>query len=240
MRVLTVFLVLALAVFAEDATPPKSDAAAEELVKKIEAKVASAKTFSMKGTMVVAAGEDKQSFEVAMDFKDGNRARMQVDGKGPDGKTAFTLTVVCDGKRVARGDPDGMEVEDADADLAQKARDLAVRAPIRDLTQTLGGKAPKKPLVYSDFAFAADEKIGDRSARVVTYAASRGSVRLQMKLWIDAEKIELLKRETLEKKKDVETRVTDTFSAMAVDGEIKDETFAVPDEKGGGEPKEEK
>lgn len=239
MRPLAALLLLAASCLAEDAAPPKPDPAAEELVKKLEAKIASAKSLSIKGTMEVASGEDRQSFEIAMDFKEGNRARMQVDGKGSDGKIAFTLTVVCDGKRIARGDPDGVEVEDAEADIAQKARDLAVRAPIRDLTQTLGGRAPKKPLAYTDFAFAPDEKLGDRTARVVTYAASRGSARLEMKLWIDAEKLELLKRETLEKKKDVETRVTDSFGAMTVDGEIKDETFAVPEEKGGGEPDKE-
>ncbi len=218
---------------AKDPVPPKQDLAAEELVRKVEARIASAKTVSIRLRMEVAAGDEKQAFEVAVDLKDGNRARLAVDSKGPDGKTVYSLLAVCDGKTVRRTDPDGHDDEEADAGLAAKVRELAVRAPLKDLTKTMGGSAPKTPLTYSDFAFAPDEKVGDRTARVVTYAASRGSARLEMKLWIDAEKLELLKRETVEKKKDAETRVTDTFSAMTVDGEIKDETFALPEEKEG-------
>lgn len=238
MRTFAALLIAAMSAAAEDPAPPKSDPAAEELVKKVEAKVASAKTVSLRLSMEVAAGDEKQSFDVAVDFKEGNRARLKVEGKGADGKTAFTLTAVCDGKRVARGDPDGTEVTDAAADLAEKARGLAVRAPVRDLSKTMGGTAPKTAMTYADWAFAADEKVGERAAKVVTYTASRGSVKIEMKLWIDAENLELLKRETVERKKGaVAARVTDTFSAMACDGEIADDTFAVPEEKGGAEPK---
>ncbi|KAF0247138.1 MAG: hypothetical protein FD180_77 [Planctomycetota bacterium] len=222
------------------AAPAKSDPAAEDLVKKVEAKIASAKTVSIRLTMEVAAGDEKQAFEVAIDVKEGNRARLAVDGKGPDGKSAYSLRSVCDGKTVRRTDPDGYEDEEAEAGLAAKVLELAVRAPLKELSKMMGGSASKSPMEYSGFAFAPDEKLGERTARVVTYAASRGSVRLAMKLWIDAEKLALLKRETVETKKGVESaRVTDTFSAMTCDGEIADDVFALPEVKE-GEKKEEK
>jgi len=52
MRVLPVVFLLSLAAGAEEPAPPKPDTAAEDLVKKVEAKVASAKTVSIALTMV--------------------------------------------------------------------------------------------------------------------------------------------------------------------------------------------
>ncbi|MEK7466972.1 MAG: hypothetical protein AAB074_06100 [Planctomycetota bacterium] len=240
MKSLFAFVLVTSIACAEDAAPAPPDPAAEALVKKVEARVASAKTVSIKLTMEVAAGDEKQAFEVAIDLKEGNRARLAVDGKGPDGKTAFSMLAVCDGKTVRRTDPDGYDDEAAESNLAAKVRELAIRAPLKDLSKTMGGSASKTPVTYSDFKFAPDEKVGDRAARVVTYSASRGSVRLAMKLWIDAEKLALLKRETVETKKGVETsRVTDAFSAMTCDGELADDVFALPSVKD-GDRKEEK
>jgi outer membrane lipoprotein-sorting protein len=224
---------------AEDPVPAKADPAAEELVKKLEAKVAAAKSVSMAFAMEVAADDEKQVFKVALDLKEGNRVRLAVDGLDSDGKVTFSLRATCDGKTVRRTDPDGWEDDDADAGLAARMRDMAVRSPVKEISKVMGGNASKTPLAYSGFAFAPDEKIGERTARVVTFAATRGSVRLEMKLWFDAEKMELLKRETLEKRKGVETRVTDTFTTMTCDAELADDVFGLPDVKG-LEKKEEK
>ena len=233
MRTLFAFAIVTSLALAEDAAP-------EALVKKIEAKIASAKTVSIRFSTEVVGGDEKEAFVVALDLKEGNRARLDVEGKGPDGKTLFALQAVCDGKTVRRTDPDGYDDEKAEAGLAAKVRELAVRAPLKDLSKTMGGSASKTPTTWSDFKFAPDEKVGDCAARVVTCVASRGSVRLAMRLWIDAEKLVLLKRETVETRKGVETaRVTDTFSAMTCDGEIADDVFVLPAVKD-GDKKEEK
>lgn len=239
MRTLAAAL-LAAAVAAAEEAPPKPDTAAEDLVKKVEEKVASAKTVSIALTMDVNTASEKRKFAIKLQFKEGNKVALHVDDADPAAKSGYSLAAVCDGKRVSRADPDGQAVEDAPADLAAKARELAVRAPLRELTMALGGRPSKTPCKYSDFKFLDDEKVGERAARVVSYTCTRGKAALQMKLWIDAEKLEVLKRETLDKKGDVENRVTDTFSAMAYDGDIADETFATPPEKGGHEPEEKK
>ncbi len=237
MRAFCLVLLLSAAAFTEDAAPPKSDSAAEELVKKLEAKIASAKTVSLEFTMDLDSAAEKRKFAIKLQFKEGNRVALHVDDADPASKDAYSLSAVCDGKRVRRGDPDGTAVEDAPEDLAARGRELAVRAPLRELTMALGGRPSKSPCKYTEFRFLEDAKIGERTVKVVAYTASRGKSALRMTLWIDAEKLELLKRETLDRKGDVENRVTDTFSAMAVDGEIKDEAFAVAEEKGEEEPK---
>ena len=240
MKSFAAVLLLAALANAEDPAPPKFDPAAEDLVKKLEAKIASAKTVSMAWTMDLDSAAEKRKFAIKLLFREGNRVALHVDDADPAAKGAYSLSAVCDGKRVSRGDPDGTAVEDAPADLASRGRELAVRAPLRELTMTLGGGPSKFTCKYTGFTFLEDAKIGDRAVKVVAYASSHGKNEFQMKLWIDAEKLELLKRETVESRKGVETaRVTDTFTAMTCDGEVADDVFAVPEAKG-GDKKEEK
>jgi len=233
MRTLAFVLALASLSFAQSGDEPKSDPAAEALVKKLEDKVAAAKTLTMKLKMEVAVGGENMAFDVQIDVKDGNRVRLALSGKDPGSGSEISISATCDGKQSHLRSENGDEDRDAPADLADKVKGMVVRHPVKDLAETLAVEGASLPLEFSAWAFLPDEKIGDRTVRVVSYVASRKKMVLQMKLWIDAEKLELVKRELVDKdQSDGETRVTETFSAMTVGGEIPDETFKAPEKKG--------
>ena len=69
MRTLVALAFVSTLELAEDAAPPKSDPAAEDLVKKVETKIASAKTVSMKFKTETVAGDKKSLSDVSIDDK---------------------------------------------------------------------------------------------------------------------------------------------------------------------------
>ncbi|KAF0247139.1 MAG: hypothetical protein FD180_78 [Planctomycetota bacterium] len=230
MRPIVIAICLATVAFAEDPAPKKSDAAAEELLKKVEAKIQKAKTVSIRCAAEVTMGKAPMKFDMALDFKEGNRAKMLLTTIAADGKQE-SGGAACDGKTMRTKKKTGVTEAPAAADFAEKARAMSVRVSLIELSMAFEGTFSKDPLVCSEYAFLPDEKVGDRTARVVAFVATRGALRLDMKLWIDEKQLAVMKREWVGKKGDRESRETVTYSKMTCDEEIPDEVFATNEVK---------
>ncbi|MEK7466971.1 MAG: hypothetical protein AAB074_06095 [Planctomycetota bacterium] len=220
MRPLAIALFLASVALAEDPAPVKSDPAAEELLKKVEEKIGKAKTVSIRASLTFMMGRFAHKFEIELDFKEGNRARIMLASRDKG-----TAGAACDGKVVRRKTPQGDTTADAAADFAAKGREMSLRIPMIELSAHFEGKEPQATPAYSEFAFLPDEKIGERAVRVVTFASTRDSRRKDVRVWIDEKSLEVLKREIVEKKQAAEERETLTFGSMAYDADLPDSTF---------------
>ena len=223
MRTLGLLLLLVSAAAAQDAA--KSDPAAEELLKKVEARIQKAKTVTIRAAAELQMGKTPFKIDVALDFKEGNRARMLLTRTSPEGKKE-TVGSACDGKTLRVRLTDGVKEFVPKADLAEKLRAMSLRAPLLDLSSGFERGSAPSALTFGGFAFLPDEKVGDRTARVVAYVALRGTDRIDMKVWIDEKGLEPLKREAVEKKGNRESRETVTFSKTTCDEAIPDEEFA--------------
>ncbi|MBI2920060.1 MAG: hypothetical protein HYY18_03125 [Planctomycetes bacterium] len=223
MRTFALLFMLASLAAAQD--PAKSDPEAEALLKKVEAKLQKAKTVTIRASADLQMGKNSFKFDMVLDFKEGNRARMLLTRTTPEGKKE-TVGSACDGKTLRVRLTDGVKEFVPKADLAEKLREMSLRAPILDLSTGFERGSAPTSLTYSGFAFLPDEKLGDRTARVVSFVAMRGTARIEMKAWIDEKGLELLKREAVEKKENRESRETVTISKVACDVEIPDEAFA--------------
>lgn len=230
MRTLGLLLALASLAAAEDPVPAKSDPAAEALLKSVESKLQKAKTVSIRASAELQMGKTPFKIDMAIDFKEGNRARMLLTRTTPEGKRE-TVGSACDGKTLRVRLTDGVKELVPKPDLAEKLREMALRAPLLDLSTGFERGSAPTSLTFGGFAFLPDEKVGDRTARVVSFIAMRGADRIEMKVWIDEKGLELLKREAVEKRGNRESRETVTFSKTACDAEIPDETFATTEMK---------
>lgn len=220
MRTLAIALFFAAVAVAEDPASAKTDPAAEELLKKVEAKLQKAKTVSIRASLTYTLGQYPHKFDIEIDFKEGNRARIMLTGKDK-----VSMGAACDGKAVRRKSPQGGTTVDATADFAEKGRAMLLRTPMIEATAYFEGKDPQAAPGYSEFAFLPDEKIGERAVRVVTFAATRDSIRKDVRMWIDEKALEVVKREIVEKIGDVEGREVLKFASMAFDGDMPDSTF---------------
>lgn len=200
---------------------------AEDYLKQVEDKYLKAKTvsMSMKVTAERKQGDDvkKADWTIEAKFKEGNRVKLLVNGTN-----AKNYEVVCDGKKTSHGETGHAHSHDAPADYAEGLRLLQVRAGCLVSLGSVEDVSAAKNLNPIEATFAAEEKVGDRQAKVVEFKVKhsdgRGDIILRQKLFVDAETHAILKREVRD---DFGSTVTEIHSDVKFDGEIADDAFNV-------------
>jgi outer membrane lipoprotein-sorting protein len=217
-RVMAVILLLAALALQDSPT-------AEEFFKRVEEKYASAKTVELKADI---KAEKKNGVAGAWtlqgQFKEGNRVKIAMNGT-----MATDYTICCDGKSTRHGSLRSGHLHDAADRYGEGLRRLFIRAGGLVSVGSAEHPDPSKDTSASDFKFAADEKVGDRAARVLEFSVKHGtgkdSITFRVKLWVEPESLALLKRESEDNHGG---KIAETYSDVKFDGEIPDETFALP------------
>ncbi len=204
----------------------------EELFAAVERKIVDAKTLRCKAKVEGTAKGTKSEFTGEAKFKSGNR--MWFDLPGADGGKGRTCRIVCDGKERSLDGGRGEPSRDAAPEgFAAAVRLIVVRAGWVFVPVMAEGEGkPEDILKVSDFKLAADERIGERRVRVVEYTLKADvgrELKLGVRLFIDAERLVPLKRETEDA--GLGMKMSEAWSDVVLDGEIADADFALPAKK---------
>ncbi len=192
-------------------------------LKKVEEKALAAKSLRFKAKIRIESPGQTVELD-ASGCVAGSRFKFAMEGSVAGRITESSA--ICDGSKLrlhGAGDP---KTVDAPKEV-DSLRTLLVRggafAPLQALI------ASAKPPACSDVKFAADARVGDRDARVLTFtvAADGDEPKGSATLWIDAATLAPLKREV----KSPAGTVTETYVEWTVDEELKDEVFALPKDK---------
>jgi outer membrane lipoprotein-sorting protein len=238
MRVLTAVLFLASLAIAEEATsPPKKDASAEELLKKVEQKYSKAKTIQYKVAYVAKEGSDEVKVSYQIRAKAGNRFWLSMSGVTRE-KSQLDFTCTCDGTALlvtVNGKQQNAETVSNGAEALLRA--AVVRVGIGFSTRTFMSKEAQDSacdkFVVSEVEQCADEKIAERQAKVLVYTVRITGTEfvLKEKIWIDAENLALIKREIKDASKDAKNQFEEVYTEQHFDEEIADEKFQLPEKK---------
>ena len=207
---------------------------AEELFKKMEAKVSKAKTLRAVMTGEMAEAKMKLSGEILLD--EGSKVRLEVEGK-TDSMTRKG-TVVSDGKRMhlkssggGAGDPPDPAPFDAPSTFGTLIRVSLARAGLLSAlefcdTEEKAKTDPETGFKVSGLKLGPKEKVGDREAQAVTYTVTRKGRDAAATLWIDIATHLPLKRAL----KVDGMELTENYSDVKLDEKIDAAKFEVPKE----------
>jgi outer membrane lipoprotein-sorting protein len=222
-------LVIVLALHADD----KNEA--EQLFRKMETKLTSAKSLECSHEAKIEGGKGPGSVKASLTLAEGNKSRLDVSGRFGDFEEKITL--VSDGEKVVsladRPGPKGPAPKWLnDAYRASLARAGLVVA----LTFIEGvGEQPKEfkaddEMKVSNFKLGKKEKVGDKEAQVVQYNVNikEFSDPWEVSAWIDTKTNLLLKREVRIKKGDDRITNTETYSKISIDEKIDPKKFELP------------
>ncbi|MCE9583120.1 MAG: hypothetical protein K8T20_11570 [Planctomycetes bacterium] len=208
-------------------------AAVEAFLKKVEERYATAKTLQYKCVVGLGAQPENWRERRTLATKAGNLLR--IDGLVTGDFSELRTIVVCDATNLEMFH-NGREMPPCYIDVANvdcMVRAWMVRVGLEEaLYCDYRGELLKSSETYvvEDLKFAADEKVGDQVAKVLTYTVKVNgrNKSWKQKLWIDAETEVLLKREGTSSDGQ---RVTESYSDTKFDEEIPDERFELPKKK---------
>ncbi len=192
-------------------------------LKKVEEKALTAKSLRFKAKIKIESPGQTVELDAAGSIA-GSRFKFTMEGSVAGRITESSA--LCDGSKLRLHGAGEPKITDAPRDAAL-LRTLLVQggafAPLQSLI------ASAKPPACSDIKFAADARIGDRDAKVLTFtiAAEGDEKKGSGTLWIDAATLALLKREV----KGAAGTVTETYVEWTVDEDLKDDGFALPKDK---------
>jgi len=202
----------------------------KELFQKLEKKMADAKTLSVtfKGTV---GGANKADYTGRVRMKTGKKYTFNIKIVEEAGDTELTL--ISDGTRrltIQNGRRSEDEPKDGTDDLFRRA---TARCGFVVLFLCMANVAQEvlpaadEILKSSEFALGGEEKLGEKTARVLTYTiAVKGMGDAKVKLWLDEKDLILLKREVKVTTPDSETVFNETYSDQSTD-DIEDKIFEV-------------
>lgn len=209
---------------------PQEKNEAEELFKKMEGKLANAKTIQLK-----LSGE-MQPMKLALTgellFDEAGKMRMELEGKsGPDLLKALMLS---DGKNLRlessdKKDPKSFEVPET---LGKLARACFARAGFVGTLDALDNDRdvklePDAQFAPKGFKLGAKEKVGEREAQAVDYTmAKAGHPESAVTVWIDKETLLPLKRTV----KMGGMSLTENYSGVKLDEKLDAAKFVLPKE----------
>jgi len=207
---------------------PQEKNEAEDLFKKMEEKLAKAKTVQLK-----LSGE-MQPMKLGLTgellFDEAGKLRMELEGKaGPDLMKALMLS---DGKKLRlesndKKDPKQFEVPET---LGKLARACFARAGFVGTLDALDNDRdvklePDAQFAPKEFKLGAKEKVGEREAQAVDYKlAKEGHPESVVTVWIDKETLLPLKRTV----KMGGMALTETYSGLKLDEKIDAAKFELP------------
>jgi outer membrane lipoprotein-sorting protein len=210
---------------------PQEKNEAEELFKKMEGKLANAKTVQLKLSGEMQPMKFGLSGELL--FDEGGKMRIEFEGKsGPDLIKALMLS---DGKKLRlessdKKDPKQFEVPET---LGKLARACFARAGFVGTLDALDNDRdvklePDAQFAPKEFKLGAKEKVGDREAQAVDYKLVKaGHPESVATVWIDTETLLPLRRAV----KMGEMALTENYSGLKLDGKIDAAKFELPKEK---------
>ncbi|MBI2922040.1 MAG: hypothetical protein HYY18_13220 [Planctomycetes bacterium] len=232
MRGLVLFFLTATAVLAQEGSdggkpPDTNEPEAAELLKKLEDKVAAGKTAVFKLKMTVKSNQGTGTFDIDAAFKEGGKARVEMNGKFGD--RPATVLLVTDGKKVSVSGARGNGMFDATEGLEARIRKSILKfgvMPTMDAAMMPGGDGRLDSFQVADAKIAGEETIGERTVKVLTYVGGTPGtpLRFEHKVWVDEEKLTIVKREM---KDPTSGAVTEEWSEMSVDGEVADSKFEI-------------
>jgi outer membrane lipoprotein-sorting protein len=215
---------------------------AVDLLKQVEDKYASAKSFSVtveiKGTGKKAGRELKTELRATFQSKGERMARIELSGKA-NGREVPKTRLVSDGRRLEMTDGMGPAArQDHKAPLGTLTRRLHVRA---SLVFSIGAVAQAsklesldvgKLISLVDIADGGREKVDGRECRIVTFTAGSPEMRdatLKCRLWIDAEKRTIVRRESTLTGGGETGTIMETYLNPVFDADLSDDVFKIPD-----------
>jgi outer membrane lipoprotein-sorting protein len=216
---------------------PQEAKEAEALYKKMEEKLAAAKTIQLKvsGSAPMAGGE--MTFESTVFVGEENRGRIDSELKTPRGQMKFRT--ISNGAVVFSEKVGSNRTTEATATLrADLVRALAragglFTAGWFDVMSEKDSPTPqrKKIPTLTGFRMGKKEKVGDREAQSIEYTAQGlESGEVPVALWIDVETGLPLKRELRGLQGQAEMKVVETYRDLKVNEKIDAATFEIPKE----------
>jgi outer membrane lipoprotein-sorting protein len=204
--------------------PPASDAASAELLNKALERLASAKSLSVKATMTVGTPQGKGEFTYDAMMK-GEGVRVAMDGKFGD--AGAKQTMVCDGKKVVmKGDRGSGEMAAAEkfGEKFRKVMGMAGVMPAMEGLTNPGAGFNVDALEVVAVKPEGEEAVGEKKAKVLSYAvAMKGTpVKMDVKVWVSEETLEILKREM---KDPMGHTTTEVYLDWGVDKAVDDASF---------------
>jgi outer membrane lipoprotein-sorting protein len=207
---------------------PQEKNEAETLFRKMEEKLAKAKTVRLKMT----GDMDMMKMTLSGEMQLGEEGRMRVDIDGKVGQEAMKAGAVSDGKRLRLHSSDKPQPREFDVTgkLGPLSRTCLARAgfvgALDSFDNEKGVKAEADELFsLSAFKLGAKEKAGEREAQIVDYQIDKKGHRpSDASVWIDVETHLPLKRVL---KKGGMT-LTESYSEMKLDERIDPATFELP------------
>jgi outer membrane lipoprotein-sorting protein len=211
---------------------------AEKLFRRMEAKLAKAKT-------VECAYEAKVEADKTVTIKgtlllgEGNKIRMEVNGES--GGMKEKLTMISDGTKV-KVIPEGAparSLEDAPKWMGEAVRAVVARCGVARLVMSTG-LAPQKDkefnvdeyLQVSDFKLGKKEMVDKQEAQVVQYILTLKlkDEKVEESVWIDTETQLPLKRVLITAMDGKKMTLTETYTKLEIDGKIDPKQFEPPKE----------
>ncbi|HEU4339726.1 MAG TPA: hypothetical protein VFS19_06630 [Planctomycetota bacterium] len=208
---------------------------AEELFKKMEEKLAKAKTVQVKGSGSSEMSEGEMKAATVLLWETGNKARLDTELTIP-GMGDIKGLYVSDGKHAAARGPeskDGKTPEKLTSDLVQSwARGGGFfvimwieAATFKDENHPKRAQVPK-PV---GFKMGPKEKVGDREAQKIEYALTNIEAEdVSMALWIDPETFLPVKREMRGFHGKEKLTYFETYSDLKLDEKIDAAKFELP------------
>lgn len=209
-----------------------------DIFKKVEERALSSRAFSIKSRIEIKGTRDGMATEAELNgtFRSKGEGLAAVEISGTMNGKPFQVTMVSDGKK-ARYEAGGQTgTAEHRLPLGRIARQLHVRAGLFGsagaIVQTIlqPGLEWNKLFIATDITAKADEKVGDRSCKVLVFnlpSAAPGAPALKCKLWIDAERWVPVKRETTSSGDRESATIMETYTDIVRDGEIADDVFRI-------------
>jgi outer membrane lipoprotein-sorting protein len=216
---------------------------AEQIFRRMEAKVIAAKTIECQVEVQTKAEKKEIVLKGTLLLDEGRKVRMDVTEE-QDGKTKKG-TLVSDGKTMAAVGtlPTKRDAETAPPWLAGATRAALVRASLTVPTDFFvrGSAANYLEFLWvngafrlSDFKLGEKEKVGDHEAQIVEYnlvlVFRTYSVPVAVQLWIDTKTDLPLKRVLTVGMGDGKMTMTESYSKITLDGKIDPKQFELPKE----------
>lgn len=207
---------------------PQAKNEAEELFKKMEAKLAKAKTVQVKVSGAMEDLKFKMSGELSLD--EGGKARIEMVGKAD--QQTVNAGMVSDGKRVRVHSSNQEEPRryEAPETLGRLIRNCLARAGVMGAFDVVDGESgakvdPDIAFVASGFKLGPREKVGEREAQAVLYRLARkGEEDSSATVWIDPETHLPLKREVKMERQ----ALTESYSGFTLDEKVDPAKFELP------------
>jgi outer membrane lipoprotein-sorting protein len=217
-------LLLMVVLLAQDASP-------EEILKKMEEKIATAKLvrvkFSLEGMRKKDKGEEKMSGTGMLILKEGNKLKFEMTMLWDEKKDMVDKKIISDGTRM---DIDGRR-ENTPKNLNREIAVAFVRMGVQGMS-VVGADRERDPAaglsaVMSVSNLAAVEGEGGQSLSYTLKLVGEEPP-ISIKLWFVPDTFSLLKRRWEGSKGDTAIASTEIYEEFVFGGKVKDDEFALP------------